>query len=301
MAHYLVTGGAGFVGSNLTDALLAAGHSVRIIDNFSTGRRENVNSDAELIEVDFTDLEAIQSHFTGIDGVFHVGALPRIPFSIECPLESTQANLIGTLNVLVAARDAKVKRVVYSASSSAYGDQPELPLRPDMPTNPLNPYALQKYVGEKFCEQFHRFYGLETVSLRYFNLYGPRMATEGAYVSVISTFRRQKLAGQPLTIVGDGEQSRDFTHVSDAVRANMLAMASPNVGQGEVLNVGAGEQHTVNEIAEYFGGERQYLPARIGEIRHTKADIALTKELIGWEPEVPFAEGMERVLESPLS
>jgi nucleoside-diphosphate-sugar epimerase len=255
-----------------------------------------VNPAAELIVADFTNLEAIRPLFEGMDGVFHVGALPRIPFSIENPLESTQANLIGTLNVLLAARDAKVKRVVYSASSSAYGDQPKLPLTPDMPASPLNPYALQKYVGEKFCEQFFRFYGLETVSLRYFNLYGPRMATEGAYVSVISTFRRQKLAGQPLTIIGDGEQSRDFTHVSDAVNANILAMESANVGHGEVLNIGAGEQYTVNEIADYFGGERQYLPARPGEIRHTRADITLTKKVIEWEPKISFTEGLKPFL-----
>jgi len=297
MSKYLVTGGAGFIGSNLTDALIDAGHKVRIIDNFSTGKREQVNPKAELVEADFTKLEEIKPHFDGIDGVFHVGALPRIPFSIENPIESTQANLNGTLNVLVAAKDAKVKRVVYSASSSAYGDQPELPLHPDMPANPLNPYALQKYVGEKFCEQFFRFYGLETVSLRYFNVYGPRMATEGSYVTVISIFKRQKLAGQPLTIAGDGEQSRDFTHISDVVRANMLAMESPNVGHGEVLNVGAGEQHTVNEIADAFGGERQYIPARKGEARHTRADNTLTRQLIDWQPRVAFVDGLNRLTE----
>ncbi|MFA6446625.1 MAG: NAD-dependent epimerase/dehydratase family protein [Patescibacteria group bacterium] len=296
MAFYLVTGGAGFVGSNLTDALIAAGHKVRIIDNFSTGLRSNINPQAELVEIDFTDLASIKPHFRGIDGVFHVGALPRIPYSIENPIESTQANLIGTLNVLKAAHEAGVKRVVYSASSSAYGDQPELPLHPAMPANPLNPYALQKYVGEKFCEQFHRFYGLETVSLRYFNLYGPRMAEEGAYVSVIATFKRQKLANQPLTIIGDGEQSRDFTHVGDAVRANMLAMESDRVGHGEVLNVGAGEQYSVNYIADAFRHEKQYLPARPGEIRHTRADISLTKDMLGWEPQVKFEEELKNIL-----
>lgn len=297
MAKYLVTGGAGFVGSTLTDALLAAGHSVRIIDNFSTGKREQVNPGAELIEADFTDLEAIKPHFVGMDGVFHLGALPRIPLSIEQPVETTHVNLMGTLNVLVAARDAKVKRLVYSASSSAYGNQPTLPLRPDMPPDPLNPYALQKFVGEKFCQQFSRFYGLETVSLRYFNLYGPRMADTGAYVSVIATFRRQRLAGDSLTVVGDGEQSRDFTHVSDAVRANMLAMASDKVGTGEVLNIGAGERHSVNEIAAAFGGEATHLPERPGEIKHTLADISLTKELIGWEPKMKFADGLRLVIQ----
>lgn len=298
MPSYLVTGGAGFIGSNLVDALIDAGHSVRILDNFSTGKRERVNPKAELIEADFTNLESIRPHFFGQAGIFHVGALPRIPFSIENPLESTQANLIGTLNVLIAARDAKVKRVVYSASSSAYGSQPILPLSPNMPANPLNPYALQKYVGEKFCEQFYRFYGLETVSLRYFNVYGPRMADEGSYVTVISIFKRQLMAGQPLTIAGDGEQSRDFTHVSDVVRANMLAMQSSKVGHGEVINVGSGSRHTINEIANYFGGEKTNIPARLGEAKHTLADITLTKELLGWEPIVKFEDGIKAILES---
>ncbi len=299
MAIYLVTGGAGFIGSNLSDALIESGNEVHVLDNFSTGKRENINPKAKFIEADFTDLENIKPHFRDIDGVFHVGALPRIPFSIEHPIESTQANLMGTLNVLTAARDAKVKRVVYSASSSAYGDQPQLPLKPEMPANPLNPYALQKFVGEKFCEQFFKFYGLETVSLRYFNVYGPRMATEGSYVTVISIFRRQKDAGEKMTIAGDGEQSRDFTHVSDVVRANILAMESPLVGHGEVLNVGAGEAHTVKEIAEILGGPTENIPARIGEARHTLADYSKTKDLIGWEPKVKFTDGLLELLRSP--
>lgn len=298
MSRYLVTGGAGFIGSNLSKALLAEGHRVRIIDNLSTGKRERVPADAEFIETDFTDLEAIRPAFAGIDGVFHVGALPRIPLSIDQPIETMQANAMGTLNVLVAARDAKVKRVVYSASSSAYGAQPELPLRTDMPPNPLNPYALQKFIGEKLCEQFSRFYGIETVSLRYFNVYGPGMADEGAYVTVIAHFIRQKNAGQPLTVAGDGGQTRDFTHVSDVVRANLLAMASPNVGKGEVLNVGAGERHSVNEIAAMVGGPVTHIEARKGEARDTLADISLTTRLLGWEPKVKFEEGLRELLTS---
>ena len=296
MSFYLVTGGAGFIGNNLCEALLKEGHAVRVLDNLSTGKRENLPSNIELFEKDFTRLEDIRSAFVGVDGVFHVGALPRIPFSIDHPIESMQANVMGTLNVLVAARDAGVKRVVYSASSSAYGAQEELPLRPDMPPNPLNPYALQKYVGEKLAEQFYRFYGLETVSLRYFNVYGPRMATEGAYVTVISVFTRQRLAGEPLTIQGDGEQTRDLTHVYDVVRANMLAMASSKVGRGEVLNVGAGERQSVNKIARLIGGPTVSLPARVGEARHTLADTSLTKELLGWEPRVKFEEGIAALL-----
>lgn len=298
MSLYLVTGGAGFIGSNLVDALIADGHSVRVLDNLSTGKRERLNSKAEFIEKDFTDLESIRSAFENVEGVFHVGALPRIPLSIDQPIETTEVNVIGTLNVLVAARDAKVRRVVYSASSSAYGSQTELPLRPDMPPNPLNPYALQKFIGEKFAEQFNRFYGLETVSLRYFNVYGPRMATEGAYVTVISHFMRQKKAGEPLTIAGDGDQTRDFTHVSDVVHANMLAMSSPNVGHGEVLNVGAGERHSVNEIAQIVGGPVTHIEARKGEARDTLADTSKTKELLGWEPSVKFVDGLRTLLEA---
>lgn len=296
--RYLVTGGAGFIGSTLVDALIAQGHQVRVIDNLSTGKRERVHPQAEFILADFTNLEQIKNHFIGIDGVFHVGALPRIPFSIEHPLPAAEANVMGTLNVFVAARDAGVKRVVYSASSSAYGAQETLPLRPDMPANPLNPYALHKYIGEKIAEQFHRFYGMETVSLRYFNVYGPRMADEGAYVTVISHFVRQFKAGQPLTVHGDGEQSRDFTHVYDVVRANLLAMESGRVGRGEVLNVGAGERHSMNKVADIFGGPRTYTEGRKGEARHTQADITLTKELLGWEPHIRFDDGIRALLKS---
>lgn len=296
MSSYLVTGGAGFIGSHLVEALLCDGHTVRVIDNLSTGKRENVPPEAEFVLADFTNLAQIRPHFENIDGVFHVGALPRIPFSVAHPVEAMQANVMGTLNVLLAARDAQVKRVVYSASSSAYGAQATLPLRPDMPPNPLNPYALHKYIGEKQCEMFSRFYGLETVSLRYFNVYGPRMADDGAYVTVISVFKRQKKTGEPLTIHGDGEQTRDFTHVFDVVRANLLAMTSPKVGNGEVMNIGAGEQHSIQKIASVFGGPVVYHDGRPGEARHTRADISLTQELLGWEPQISFDQGLRDVL-----
>jgi UDP-glucose 4-epimerase len=203
---------------------------------------------------------------------------------------------MGTLNVLVAARDAGVKRVVYSASSSAYGNSESLPNHPGQCPRPLNPYGLQKLIGEEFCEQFSRFYNLETVSLRYFNVYGPSMADEGAYVTVISIFKRQKLANQPLTVAGDGEQTRDFTHVFDVVDANVRAMTSPKVGNGERLNVGAGSQHSINKIAAMFGGPVEHMPARLGEARHTRADISLTRELLGWEPKVEFDEGLRSLL-----
>ncbi|MFA4955083.1 MAG: NAD-dependent epimerase/dehydratase family protein [Patescibacteria group bacterium] len=296
MSLYLVTGGAGFIGSHLVDALLEAGHKVRVLDNLSTGIRERVNPQAEFILADITDLESIKPHFVGVEGVLHTAALPRIPLSIEKPVETAQANIMGTLHVLEAAHHGGVKRVVYSASSSAYGSQEEMPLRPDMPPNPLNPYALHKYIGEKLCKQFSDFQGLETVALRYFNVYGPRMADEGAYVTVISHFKRQRKAGDPLTVAGDGEQTRDFTHVFDVVRANLLALQSDKVGKGEILNVGAGEQHSINKIARFFGGPVANIPARQGEARHTCADISLTKELLGWEPQIKFDEGLRQLM-----
>lgn len=295
---YLVTGGAGFVGSHLTEALLRDGHRVRVIDNLSTGKRENVPAGAEFIEADFCDAAAIRPAFEGVDGVFHVGALPRVPLSIAQPVETAKTNIMGTLNVLVAARDAKVKRVVYSASSSAYGNQDRLPLTPDMRPNPLNPYALQKYVGELFCQQFAALYGMETVSLRYFNVYGPRMANDGPYVTVIAIFMRQFRAGETLTIDGDGEQTRDFTHVKDVVRANIAAMQSAKVGQGEVLNVGGGQRYSMNFIASKISQNATHResPRGKGESRDTLADISLTKQLIDWEPAVKFEEGLEELL-----
>ncbi len=293
MSTYLVTGGAGFIGGHLAEALLKEGYRVRVLDNLSTGKRENIPEGAELFEADFTDLEAIRPAFEGVDGVFHVGALPRVPFSIEHPIESFHANALGTLNVLVAARDAGVKRVVYSGSSSAYGATDVLPSHPELPANPLNPYALQKYLGELLLKQFSDLYGIQTVSLRYFNVYGPRMADEGAYVTVISVFARQKKAGESMTIHGDGEQTRDFTHVFDVVRANMRAMQSEKVGGGEVLNVGNGRNFSVNYIAKAIGGPVVHTEGRgKAEARHTCADITETKELLGWEPEIEFEQGL---------
>jgi len=298
MATYLVTGGAGFIGSNLTDELIRQGHTVRIIDIFVTGKRENVNPKAELFEVDFTDLDAIRPAFIGVDGVFHMGARPSVPYSVEHPIESTQTNILGTLNVLVAARDAKVKRVVYSASSSAYGIQPQLPQRPDMTSNPLSPYAIQKYVGELYCRQFAQLYGLETVSLRYFNVYGPRMNDTGAYVAVFALFLRQYRAGEPLLVFGDGEQTRDFTHVSDVVAANIAAMQSPKVGKGEVLNAGAGGNTTINDIVKMFGHPATHMDARPGDVPRSQADISKTMELLDWKPKVAFRDGLAQWLRS---
>jgi nucleoside-diphosphate-sugar epimerase len=216
----LVTGGAGFIGSNLVNALIDRGLRVRMLDNFTTGNRSRLDLRADLFEADIRDIDSIRPAFAGVDCVFHVAALPRVPLSIEKPVETHMVNVIGTLNVLIAALDASVRRVVYSGSSSAYGDQLLLPLREDMTPNPLNPYALQKLTGEYYTRLFHRLFFMQTLTLRYFNVYGPGMADQGAYVTVISVFRRARREDKPLTIYADGEQTRDFTHVYDVVRAN---------------------------------------------------------------------------------
>src|SRR5438445_3052289 len=245
----LVTGGAGFIGSNLVDALVQRDFRVRIIDNLSTGRPDQINRHAELVEADICDGDQIGRHFKGVDCVFHLAALPRVPLSIEMPVRTHMANVVGTLNALVAARDAGVRRFIYSGSSSVYGDQRQLPLREDMVPNPLNPYALQKLVGEQYTRMFHQLFGLQTLTLRYFNVFGPRMAMEGAYVTVMSVFLREKRLGHPLPIHGDGEQTRDFTHVSDVVRANLAAMDC-KTADGRAINVGQGRNLSINKIAE---------------------------------------------------
>jgi nucleoside-diphosphate-sugar epimerase len=291
----LVTGGAGFIGSSLVDALVDRGLKVRVIDNFSTGRKEQINSRAELNVGDIRELESIRAAFDGVDCVFHTAALPRVPLSIERPVETHLVNVVGTLNVLVAARDAGVRRVVYSGSSSVYGNQPLLPLREDMVPNPLNPYALQKLTGEQYSRLFHQLFGMQTVTLRYFNVYGPRMATEGAYVTVISVFRRAREANQPLTIHGDGEQTRDFTHVHDVVQANLRAMNAP-VADGRAINIGRGRNVSVSHIADIIGGPKVYLPPRPGDARHTLADWSQARDLLGWRPEVDIEQALPELL-----
>jgi len=291
----LVTGGAGFIGSNLAARLIRECHRVTIIDNLSTGKCKNLHKKAKFFKLDISNLKAIKSHFKKQDVVFHVAAIPRISRSIENPAETFNSNVTGTLNVLLAARDAGVKRVVYSASSSAYGIQDKLPLREDMAARPLNPYALSKYIGEELCKEFTELYGLDTISLRYFNVYGPRMDIRGEYATVIGKFLQQKSQGKPLTIVGDGRQTRDFTHVSDIVEANVLASEVKN-GGGEIINTGGGENHSVLEIADMIGGERVHVPERPAEIRDTLADIAKAKRILGWEPRVGLKEGIAKLL-----
>ncbi len=291
----LVTGGGGFVGSNLVDDLLARNIKVRVLDNFATGSRKNLSPRAELIEADIRDGDAIRPAFDGIDCVFHVAALPRIPLSIAKPVETHMTNVVGTLNVLIAARDAKVRRVIYSGSSSVYGDQALMPLVETMTPNPLNPYALQKYVGEQYTRMFHRLFAMETLTLRYFNVYGPRMASEGAYVTVISAFIEARRRGEPLQIHGDGEQTRDFTHVSDIVAANILAMDAP-VADGRAINVGAGRNVSVNRIADLIGGARVQMEARTGDMRNTLADTSEAARILGWHPRVSVEEGVIQLL-----
>ncbi len=291
----MVTGGAGFIGSHLVDALVEQGFRVRVLDNFATGRRKQINPAAELVEADIRNSDSIRDAFREVDCVFHTAALPRVPLSIEKPVETHMVNVVGTLNVLVAARDAGVRRVVYSGSSSVYGDQPKLPLTEDMAPNPLNPYGLQKLMGEQYARLFHRLFGLQTLTLRYFNVYGPRMATEGAYLTVISAFLRARREGRPLTIQSDGEQSRDFTHVKDVVRANLLAMDSP-IADGRALNIGCGRNISVNRIAAMIGGATVKVPARPGDPRHTLADVSQAEQILGWRPQVMIEQGLGEII-----
>lgn len=290
----LVTGGAGFIGSNLVDVLIARGDEVRVIDNLANGKKENVNPKAKLIVEDICNLEKISPHFKGIDVVFHLAALPRVQFSVKYPRETNETNVTGTLNILLASRDADVKRVVFSSSSSVYGDSDVLPLREDLKPKPMSPYGLHKLVGEEYARIFPIFYSLETVSLRYFNVYGPRMNEEGVYTTVIAIFLRQKKNGESLTIIGDGTQTRDFTHVRDVCRANILAATSLNVGKGEVVNIGAGRNFSVNQIAEMVGGPTVHIEPCI-EPHDTLADNSLAKKLIGWEPKEQMEEGIEEL------
>jgi len=289
MSKCLVTGGAGFIGSNLVDELIKQGEEVIIIDNLTTGKKENVNQGADFHELDIRNLSDIKPLFSGVDYVFHLAAFPRVQPSIEDPATANDINLNGTLNVLLAARDAKVKKVIYSASSSAYGNQEKMPLVETMPAHPLSPYGLQKYVGELYCRLFTEIYGLPTVSLRYFNAYGKRQALSGAYCLVMGTFVAQRLKNQAMTITGDGENRRDYTSVIDVVRANILASKSDKVGKGEVVNIGRGSNFSVNELAEMIGGPVKHIAPRI-EPKETLADNSLAKKLLGWEPTVNLPE-----------
>lgn len=293
MAKILVTGGAGFIGSHITDRLVAQGHDVVIIDNFSTGKRENVNPKARLVEADISDYGQIAPHFQGIDAVFHTAALARIQPSIQDPLEANETNVTGTLNVLWAAKNAGVKKVIYSGSSSVYGEQPDeaYPLKENLPTHPSSPYALQKLVGELYCRMFSELYSLPTVTLRYFNVYGPRQITEGAYAAVVGIFLNQRQNDKPMTIVGEGTKRRDYTHITDIVEGNLLAWKK-DVPTGEVINLGAGKNYSVNEVAALIGGPTVNIPDRPGEYKLTLADNGKARDILGWRPTMALEQGV---------
>ncbi|MFA6427518.1 MAG: NAD-dependent epimerase/dehydratase family protein [Candidatus Magasanikbacteria bacterium] len=294
--HYLVTGGAGFVGTNVVRQLLTDGHVVRVFDNYSSGKfSDRMQDRAEYIEGDINDMNSLSNAMKNVDGVFHLAAVPRMPYSVEHPQETNHVNVTGTLNVLVAARDAGVKRLVYSASSSAYGDQAVMPLVETMKAKPLSPYGLQKFIGEEYCRLFAQLYSFEAVSLRYFNIYGPYMDPEGAYALVIGKFLKQRKEGKPMTICGDGEYYRDYTHVQDVVRANIAAMTSKNVGRGEVINIGNNSPHSVNELAKLIGGEYVFVNPRAGDPRMTNADISKAKQLLDWEPTITLEDGIKEL------
>ena len=283
---YVVVGGAGFIGSNIVDKLVEQNHEVVIIDNLSTGKMENVNPRASVEYIDISNENECPSMveiMSGADTVFLLAAKARVQPSIENPVEYETNNTIGTLNVLKCASDAGVRRVVYSASSSAYGNTEKLPSVESDPVNPLSPYGAQKYYGEVMCKMFSEVYGLETVSLRYFNIYGERQNVGGAYAMVIGIFVDQLLNGKPMTIRGDGEQRRDFTYVGDVVNANILASQSENVGNGEVINIGNGDNRSINDIADMIGGDRVNVEPVI-EPKETLANNSLAEKLLGWKP-----------------
>jgi UDP-glucose 4-epimerase len=304
MANFLVTGGAGFIGSSLAERLLEIGQSVRVVDDFSTGHRRNVEpflDRIELVEGDLADLSVSQAAVQGMDYVLHQAAIPSVPRSVEDPLRIHNANANATLNMLVAARDAKVKRFVFASSSSVYGDSEVLPKVETMPANPLSPYAVTKLVGEKYGAVFHKLYGFPVVALRYFNIFGPRQDPHSPYSGAISRFIEAALRGTRPLIYGDGEQSRDFTYVENAVEANLLACKAPGV-EGMVFNVGTGERHTLKELLCCLSSilgcklEPEFANTRLGDVRHSQAGIEKARRFLLFEPRVGFQEGLERTL-----
>jgi len=299
------TGGAGFIGSNLAEALLASGHAVGVLDDFSTGRRGNIagfEDDIDLFEGDVRDGALLEKAFKGAEVVFHQAALPSVPRSIQSPCESHDVNATGTLEVLLAARAAGARRVVYASSSSVYGDTPVLPKVETMMPEPLSPYAVGKLTGEYYCRIFPGLYGLETAALRYFNVFGPRQDPASQYAAVVPIFITNVLEGRPVRIDGDGEQSRDFTYVENVVQANIRA-ATAEGACGEVFNVGVGQAHTINDlfriICETAGVDAgaEHSPDRPGDVKHSLADIQKAKKVLGYDPRVDLGEGLRRTLE----
>jgi UDP-glucose 4-epimerase len=307
MAKYLVTGAAGFIGSSLMRALLDRGDEVRGIDNFATGRRENLTevlSRIDFRQIDILDLDSLREACEGVDYVLHQAAIPSVPKSVLDPIGSNRANVDGTVNVLVAARDAKVKRVIYAASSSAYGDTPTLPKYEAMTPNPISPYAVAKLASELYMTSFYRCYGLETVCLRYFNIFGPRQDPSSQYSGVLAKFSMQMLRGEQPTIFGDGQTSRDFTYIDNAVSANLLACSAPaSECAGRVFNCATGRRITLNQVFEAlkqltgYTGSVKYAPERSGDIKHSLADISQAEKHLGYKVLVNFEDGLRRTVE----
>ena len=289
MAFYLITGGAGFIGSNLCEELLRRGNKVRIIDDFSTGKEENIQdflNDIEVVRGDIRDIETVREAMKGVEYVSHQAALSSVPMSIKDPVLNNQVNIDGTLNVLVAARDEGVKRVVIASSAAVYGNGEVLPKVETMVPEPISPYAVSKHVGEQYAKLFYELYGLETVCLRYFNVFGPKQDPSSQYSGVISKFMDAVAKGEAPVIFGDGEQSRDFVYVDNVVEANILASVSERVGHGEVLNIASGKRITLNELVKVVGDvEAVYGEERVGDVRHSLADVGLARELLGYEVE----------------
>jgi UDP-glucose 4-epimerase len=306
MARYLVTGVAGFIGSTIARKLLARGEEVRGVDNLSTGKRANLatcGGQLDFREADICDPRAMAGACQGVDYVFHEAAIASVPKSVADPMGSNRANVEGTVNVLIAARDAKVKRVIYAASSSIYGETPTLPKHEDMLPTPISPYAVAKLAGEHYLQAFYRCYGLETVCLRYFNVFGPHQDADSPYSGVLAKFITQMLAHQQSTIFGDGEQSRDFTYVDNVVDANLLACTAPaDKVAGQVINVATGTRISLNESYRVlqrlldYRNQPQYAPERAGDVKHSLADITKARKCLGYEPKIGFEEGLQRTV-----
>jgi nucleoside-diphosphate-sugar epimerase len=304
MSHYLVTGGAGFIGSHLAEELVRRGHRVRVLDNLSTGKQRNLDHvpGVEFVKGDLADAEACAHAAHGTDYVLHQAAIPSVPRSVADPVTSNRSNIDGSLNILVAARDAGVRRLIYAGSSSAYGDTPTLPKREDMPTSPLSPYALQKLVAEQYCRMFTTLYGLETVTIRYFNVFGPRQDPGSPYSGVISLFSTALLEGRQPTIYGDGEQTRDFTYVANVVDGVLKACEAPSVS-GEVINVATGGRISLNELLRTMNGilgtsvAPIYAEPRVGDVHDSQADISKARALLGYEPHIGLEEGLRHTLD----
>jgi nucleoside-diphosphate-sugar epimerase len=306
LARYLITGAGGFIGSHLAQALVERGDGVRAFDNFSTGRRENlaaIASAIDLHEADLRDPAALALACEDVAAIFHLGALPSVPRSVKAPRPSHETNLDGTFNLLEAARAAGIRRIVYAASSSAYGNQPGFPRRETMTPQPIAPYPVQKLAGELYMQSYYRVYGIETVCLRYFNIFGPRQVPDSPYSGVMARFIRQMMRREQPVIFGDGEQGRDFTYIDNAVQANLLALAAPaEKVAGRVFNIACGERHTLNQtyaiLADLLGFPQppQYAPARPGDVRDSLADISAAREAFGYRPTIDFEEGLRRTV-----